>query len=154
MGSAPLRISRISENLRLIHNDISLLANEELALRRQIDPLGDPDLEALRQMKRSIDQLRRLLRTYIEFADARMGQNEFNDFQSMRIERTTRFLQFACQGLELCEGSRRTTPSLFEQLTLMAFDAVDRHPPLEPARAERSGLRSMISSLEEVGSPL
>ena len=154
MGSAPLRISRISENLRLIQNEIALLANQELALRPQPIPLDAPDLRALRQMKRSIDQLRRLLRTYIEFADARMGRYEFDEFQSIRIERTTRFLQYACEGLELREGNGHATPSLFEQLTLMAFDAVDHHRPLGPARAEISALRSVISSLEEVGSPL
>ncbi len=151
MGSAPLRISRISENLRLIQNEIALLASEELASRRQTGPLGDPDLEALRQMKRSVDQLRRLLRTYIEFADARLGRYECDDLQSIRIARTTRFLQYACQGLELCEGSVHASPSLFEQLTLMAFDAVDRHGPLAPL-AETSALRSVMPSLEEVGS--
>jgi hypothetical protein len=154
MGSAPLRISRISENLRLIQNEIALLANEELASRRQTGPLGDPDLRALRQMKRSIDQLRRLLRTCIEFADARMGQYEFDEFQAIRTQRTTKFLQYACQGLELCEGSGHGVPSLFDQLTLMAFDAVDRHRPLQPAPAEIATLQSGISSLEEVGSHL
>ena len=103
-------------------------------------------------MPRSVDQLRRLLRNYIEFADARLGQYECDDFQSLRIERTTRFLQYACQGLELCESSVHATPSLFEQLTLMAFDAVDRHVPLVPALAETAALRSVISSLEEIAS--
>ncbi len=80
MGSAPLRISRISENLRIIQSEISILANEELALRPPRCPLSDPDIRALRQMKRSIDQLRRVLRTYIEFADAKMGACESTSF--------------------------------------------------------------------------
>jgi hypothetical protein len=154
MGSAPLRISRISENLRLIQNEISLLANEEIASRPEAGPLDTPDLQALRQMKRSIDHLRRVLRTYIKFADAKMGACEFDEFQATRIERTTRFLQYACQGLELREGSAHAVPSLFEQLTQMAFAAVDRHRPIESARSEIPVRPSIIAPLEEVGSPL
>ncbi|HEY3929561.1 MAG TPA: hypothetical protein VGL89_14395 [Candidatus Koribacter sp.] len=124
MGSAPLHITRISENLRRIQNEITLLAGAEVD---DLDErLGEPDVRALRKVKLSVDHLRQVLRTYIDFANAQVQDSE--EIQVARVERTTQILRYACEGLQLRERLNREVPaSLFEQLTVLAFAAVDRH---------------------------
>ena len=124
MGSFPLRISRISDNLRSIQNEITLLTGNDL--EDSDAPLGEPDVKALRKVKLSVDHLRQVLRTYIDFANAQMQDSE--EFQAARAERTSQILRYACQGLQLRERPNREVPSsLFDQLTVLAFAAVDRH---------------------------
>lgn len=136
MGSVPLRIHRISENLRLIQNEIALLASADLeALSESSETLSEPDVKALRKVKSSVDHLRQVLRTYIDFASAQVEEQDMEEFQSLRAERTTQILRFACAGLEMREGKDHEVPSsLFEQLMQLAFAEVDRHRK-GPARA-------------------
>lgn len=135
MGSVPMRITRITENLRVIQTEISILAGQELG-RTGGECLAAPDIHALRRVKSSVDHLRQVLRTYIDFASAHLGPDS-EEFQRARTERTTHILQFACEGLQRLEGKDHEVPSsIFEQLTQMAIAAVDRHQPrrveLEP----------------------
>lgn len=137
MGSVPMRISRISESLRLIQNEIALLTGEEFDASSREEPFSEPDVFALRKVKCSVDHLRQVLRTYIDFASAQVENQDSEEFQAARAERTTQILRFACQGLQLREGKNREVPSsLFEQLTQMAIAAVDRYRgakrPAEP----------------------
>lgn len=137
MGSVPLRISRISENLRVIQSEISFLAGQELESSYKEEPLGEPDVHALRKVKSSVDHLRQVLRTYIDFASAQIGEPDEPDaeeFQRLRSERTTQILRYACQGLQRREGKDHEVPaSLFEQLTQMAIATVDRYRGVEEA---------------------
>jgi len=139
MGSVPMRISRISENLRLIQNEIAILTGEELESSLHEEPFGEPDVHALRKVKSSVDHLRQVLRTYIDFASAQVGYQDSEDFQTARTERTTQILRYACQGLQLRELKDHEVPSsIFEQLTQMAIAAVDRYKknasPVEAVR--------------------
>jgi LPS O-antigen subunit length determinant protein (WzzB/FepE family) len=137
MGSVPMRISRISENLHIIQKEISLLAAEELESSLGEEPFGEPDVKALRKVKSSVDHLRQVLRTYIDFASAQVDAQDSEEFQAARAERTTQILRFACQGLQLREGKNHEVPSsLFEQLMQLAFTAVDRHKLKAPAVEE------------------
>jgi LPS O-antigen subunit length determinant protein (WzzB/FepE family) len=132
-----MRISRISENLRIIQKEISLLAAEELESSLREEPFGEPDVKALRKVKSSVDHLRQVLRTYIDFASAQVDAQDPEEFQAARAERTTQILRFACQGLQLREGKNHEVPSsLFEQLMQLAFVAVDRHKLKAPAVEE------------------
>src|ERR1700684_826461 len=120
MGSVTIRISRISENLKVIQNEITLLAGQELESSCSTEPFGAPDVHALKKVKSSVDHLRQVLRTYIDFASAHLDAPEPEDFQMVRSERTTQILRYACQGLQLREGKDHEVPwSLFEQLTQM-----------------------------------
>lgn len=132
MGSVPMRISRISENLRLIQNEITLLAGEEFDSSSREIPMGEADVKALRNVKLSVDHLRQVLRTYIDFASSHVEASE--EFQALRAARTEQILRYACQGLQLRERKNREVPSsLFEQLTALAFAAVERYQPGEAA---------------------
>lgn len=139
MGSVPLRITRISENLRVIQNEIAQLAGKELETALGQRSLAEQDVTALRKVKSSVDHLRQVLRTYIDFASAQVASQDPEEFQAARTERTTQILRYACDGLQLRERQDREVPaSLFEQLTILAFAAVDRHwkPELEPQESE------------------
>jgi hypothetical protein len=127
MGSVALRISRILEHLRLVQKEVTQLATEELALRIHHDLLDDPDLQALRTIKLSVDQLRQVLQASIDFASSNQSLPDVAEFYSLRAERTMQILRYACIGLQLREGEPHMPASLFEELTQMAFDAVDRH---------------------------
>ena len=134
MGSLPLRISRISENLRLIQNEISTLAEDEFGGSDPNTLVERADVNALRGMKTSVDHLRQVLRSYIDFASAQAEGRE--QFAETRTHRTTVILRYACQGLQLREQANREVPaSLFEQLMQLAFAAVDRQKKLAPVIA-------------------
>lgn len=136
MGSVPLRIQRISENLRLIQNEIALLAGPDFEVISESETLSEPDVKALCKVKASVDHLRQMLRTYIDFASAQVAEQDSEEFQALRAERTSHILRFACAGLQMLEGKDREVPSsLFEQLMQLAFAEVDRHrTPPAPTR--------------------
>lgn len=128
MGSVPLRISRISENLRVIQNEISLLTGKELPSSRDEASFEESDVRALCDVKLSVDHLRQVLRTYIDFASAQLDDTSSEEFQRVRAERTAQIVRFACLGLQRREGKDHEVPSsLFERLTQMTFATVDRH---------------------------
>ncbi len=128
MGSVPLRISRISENLRVIQSEISLLTGKELPPNGGESFFAESDVRALRDVKSSVDHLRQVLRTYIDFASAQLDDTDSEEFQRIRAERTAQIVRFACLGLQRREGRNREVPSsLFEQLTQMTFATVDRY---------------------------
>lgn len=127
MGSVGMRISRIAENLRAVQNDIATLAGEDIGAP-DVDHLAAPDVHALREVKASVDHLRQVLRTYIDFARTQIAAPDSEEFQRLRSERTTHILRYACEGLQLREGKEREVPSsLFEQLTQMTFAIVERY---------------------------
>jgi hypothetical protein len=130
MGSLPFRINRISENLRLIQNEIALLAEEEFG-GMEASSVDKADVNALRGVKLSVDHLRQVLRSYIDFASAQAEGHE--QFAETRTQRTSVILRYACQGLQLRERKNREVPaSLFEQLMVLAFAAVDRQKSMVP----------------------
>ena len=127
MGSVPMRINRISENLRLIQNDITHLAGQEPDLSEE-EPMGPADVQALRKVKSSVDHLRQVLRTYIDYASSHVDGPDSEEFQQARSHRTTLILRYACEGLRLRELQNREVPaSIFDQLIAMAISTVDRH---------------------------
>jgi len=141
MGSLPFRINRISESLRLIQNEIALLAEEEFGAIDPNSSVEAADVNALRGVKTSVDHLRQVLRSYIDFASAQAEGRE--QFAETRTQRTTVILRYACQGLQLRERKDREVPaSLFEQLMQLAFAAVERQkivvPPLPAERLTAS----------------
>jgi hypothetical protein len=97
MGSVSMQISRISENLRVVQNEIAMLACEELELSFAEIEFGEPDVNALRMVKSSVDHLRQVLRSYIDLASEQMTA-DLREFQSARMEQTTQILRYACQG--------------------------------------------------------
>jgi hypothetical protein len=136
MGSVGMRITRIAENLRVVQNEIVILAGEEI---RSLDDdlLAAPDVHALRKVKASVDHLRQVLRTYIDFASTHLGTTDSEEFQRIRSERTTQILRYACEGLQLREGKEHEVPlSLFEQLTQMTIAIVDRYAEKPEPMAE------------------
>ncbi len=140
MGSLPMRISRISESLRAIQNEINMLAEEDLssaATASPEEPLAIHDVQALQKVKGSVDQLRQVLRTCIEFAHAHVDTPGSLALHNTRVEKATMMLQFACHGLQARERADREVPaSLFEQLTQMAIAAVDRYSNLAPTETK------------------
>lgn len=123
-----MRISRITENLRCIQNEIASLAERELSESSPKETFREPDVKALRTLKSSVDHLRQVLRTYIDFATAQVETQDAEEFRDLRAERTMHILRYACQGLQFREGKHHEVPaSLFEQLTQMAIATVDRH---------------------------
>ncbi len=139
MGSVPMRISRISENLQIIQDEIRLLAGQEFGSSCVEEPFGEPDVHALRKVKSSVDHLRQVLRTYIDFASAHVGPPDSEEFQKLRAERTTQILRFACLGLQRREGKDHEVPSsLFEQLTQMTIATVDRYIGTESSFQEEA----------------
>ncbi|WP_148210239.1 hypothetical protein [Candidatus Korobacter versatilis] len=138
-----MRITRISDNLRAIQNEISMLAGENLSSPSNDEPLAIHDLQALQKVKWSVDQLRQVLRTCIEFAHAHVETPASQALHNARVEKATLMLQFACQGLQLRERPDHEVPSsLFEQLTQMAIATVDRHWQIASADTSRSRLAS------------
>lgn len=128
MGSSlPHRIGRITENLRVIEDEISHLAQQELIALSRGMQIGEPDLKALKRVKSSVDHLRQVLRCYIDFASAQVEGGGAEQLAKDKATRTTIILKYACDRLQLHEGPNRNNPvSLFDQLMHLAFAAVDR----------------------------
>ena len=132
MGSSlPHRIGRITENLRVIEDEISHLAQQELLALSRGTRIGDTDVKALKRVKSSVDHLRQVLRCYIDFASAQVeggGAELAND----QAKRTTIILKYACDRLQLHESPHQNSVSLFDQLMHLAFAAVDRQKQSSP----------------------
>jgi len=139
MGSLPMRINRITENLHFIQNEITAIAGEDLFPADPQQLLEIHDLHALHKVKRTVDELRQVLRTCLEFAHAQVDGPESCAVRNARVERATMMVQFACQGLQLRERDGHEVPaSLFEQLTQMAIATVDRHWHVEEPVSTRA----------------
>ena len=137
MGSFPLRINRISDNLRVIQDELSSIAQHELAGVITASPFGESDLRALRKVKGSVDHLRQVLRCYIDFASSQLEEHEGEELAQERARRTTLILRYACERLQSGESLHgEGSVSLFDQLLQLAFATVDREmPDLQPELA-------------------
>ena len=88
--------------------------------------IGDPDVRALRRVKSSVEHLREVLCSYIDFASAKIDQCA-EQLAEERVRRTTMILRHACDRLQRAETHSHEAPlSLFDELMELAFAAVDR----------------------------
>ena len=147
MGSVPMRISRISENLRVIQEEISSLAEADLEPGLGEETFSENDVRALKRMKASVDHMRRMLWTYIDYANSQTLESQ--EVRSARMERATHILHYACMGLAMRERPGREVPqSLFEQLMALAFRAVERS--MEPPESQTQATLFPLRAAEEL----
>jgi hypothetical protein len=132
------RIQRVTEDLRVIQEELGAAAVEEPAGEADhlLDQLLEHDL--INDFKSAVDRMRQFLWAYIDAVCKKEGRNVDYTLQAFRMQRVTEMLRILRERVELPQIMQLPEAhSFFEEIQATADTVVGRHYPSDGADADK-----------------